>query len=112
MGLLSLRGIYSLDTLDTRFTTPSSVPYSTVRDDGNGKKEVLNKASNRAKPSKWRTPEFILYTLFLAVIVPYMFWIAYAVSRPEDPRYYKFENWLSPGWIPGRKIVSPPSTST
>lgn len=112
MGLLSLRGIYSLDTLDTRFTTPATVPYSTVHDDGNGKKEVLNRHSDRAKPSKWKTPEFIFYYLFLSVVVPYMFWIAYSVSRPEDPRYYRFEAWLSPGWIPGRKIVSPSSSSS
>lgn len=104
MGLLSLRGIYSLDTLDTRFTTPSSVPYSAIREDGNRKKEVLSRNTDRAKPSKWNTPEFYLYYVVVAVAVPYMFWIAYSVSRPEDPRYYKFGRYLSPGWIPGRKI--------
>lgn len=24
----------------------------------------------------------------------------------SDPRYHKFAGWLSPGWVPGRKIVS------
>merc|ERR1712000_507293 len=33
-----------------------------------------------------------------------MFWIAYDVSRPSDPRYSKFSRFLSPGWIPGRQI--------
>ena len=23
----------------------------------------------------------------------------------SDPNYKKFEPWLSPGWVPGRKIV-------
>lgn len=85
MGLLSsVRGIYSLDTLDTRFTTPSTVPYDTAVSAGegtNGKRGVYNKPDKRAQPPKWKTPEFILYYLFLGVIIPCMFWIAYDVSK-------------------------------
>lgn len=79
-----LRGIYSLDTLDTRFTTPSAVPYKTVVDaraEGIGKRELFNKPDKRAQSSKWRTPEFYLYFLIVGAIVPYMFWVAYDVSR-------------------------------
>lgn len=96
MGLLSLvRGIYSLDTLDTRFTTPSTVSYSTAveaRSDRNGKREAYNSPDKRAQPSKWRTPEFFLYYLVIAVAVPYMFWIAYDVSRctSSNRRRYLF----------------------
>ncbi|KAJ9149715.1 Glycerol uptake protein 1 [Coniochaeta hoffmannii] len=108
MGFLSaLRGIYSLDTLDTRFTTPSTVSYSTAveqRTDRNGKREVYNKPDKRAQPPKWKTPEFFLYYLVFVVAVPYMFWVAYDVSRPSDTRYSKYAHYLSPGWIPGRQI--------
>ncbi len=87
MGFVSaLRGIYSLDTLDTRFTTPSTVSYSTAveqRTDRNGKREVYNKPDKRAQQPKWKTPEFFQYYLVFVVAVPYMFWVAYDVSRRE-----------------------------
>ncbi|KAH7156567.1 MBOAT, membrane-bound O-acyltransferase family-domain-containing protein [Dactylonectria macrodidyma] len=108
MGLLSFLGsVYDLDTLDTRFTNASSVPYQTVvdaRTDPDLKKDDPDKSRARGQPSKWRTPEFVLYIGVLCVIVPYMFWIAFDVSRPSDPRYYKFRPYLTQGWIPGRKI--------
>ena len=110
MGLLSfLRSVYGLDTLDTRFTTSSTVPYKTVvdsRNDLNGRRKSTSKPDTRGSPSKWNTPEFYLYYVVFLVAVPYMFWTAYDVSRPSDPRYPKFEPFLSDGWIPGRKIVS------
>ncbi|KAM5355179.1 hypothetical protein ACJ41O_001825 [Fusarium nematophilum] len=109
MALLSFfRSVYDHDTLDTRFTTSSSVPYQTVidaRSDPALKKESApTKERSKTQPSKWNTPEFYLYYLVFVVAVPYMFWIAYDVSRPTDPRYSKFQRYLSPGWIPGRQI--------
>jgi hypothetical protein len=82
--LAFLRNLNDLDTLDTRFTTPSSVPYRAANDkredDAN-----LHKADKRAEPPKWNTPEYYLYYLVLGVAVPYMFWIAYDVSRRRFP---------------------------
>ncbi|PON28391.1 hypothetical protein TGAM01_v202884 [Trichoderma gamsii] len=106
-ALLYLRKVYDLDTLDTRFTSSSSTPYQTVidaRGDPVEQKEAEIKARSSAPPPKWRTPEFFLYYLVFIVVVPYMFWIAYDVSKPSDPRYPKYERYLSDGWIPGRKI--------
>ncbi|KAK4188513.1 glycerol uptake protein 1 [Podospora australis] len=106
-----LRRLYDLDTLDTRFTTPSGVPYKVGGD--LGKREDDNGGSNLSKrgaaagadpKSKWGTPEFYLYYLVFLLAVPSMFWVAYDVSRPSDPRYHKFARHLSDGWIPGRKI--------
>lgn len=83
MGLLSYVGkVYDLDTLDTRFTTKSSVPYQTVidaRTDPDLKKEAAHKS--RGQPSKWKTNEFSLYFVILAFAIPYMFWVVYSVSR-------------------------------
>ncbi|KOS21410.1 Glycerol uptake protein 1 [Escovopsis weberi] len=108
MGLVNyLRKVYDLDTLDTRFTNSSSVPYQTVirsRDDPKAQREAAEKVLGRSQTSKWRTPEFYLYYVIFLIVVPYMFWVAYDVSRPTDPRYSKFERYLSEGWIPGRKI--------
>lgn len=85
MGPLSYLGkVYDLDTLDTRFTNSSSVPYQTVieaRSDPVAGREAASKALARAQPSKWRTPEFYLYYAVFALAVPYMFWSAYDVSR-------------------------------
>lgn len=131
-----IRSIYALDTIDTRFTNASSVPYQTVidtraetaivqakRDDsvpGSGGK-VDRRGKPIAQPSLWRTKEFYFYYFVFLTIVPYMFWIAYDVSRrlftripcllfsdvfvASDSNYHKYEEFLEPGWIPGRKIV-------
>lgn len=90
MGLLRyLRKVYDLDTLDTRFTSPTSVPYQTVIDSRGDvviEREAAAKARSSAPPSKWWTPEFFLYYLVFIFVVPYMFWIAYDVSkRKESP---------------------------
>jgi hypothetical protein len=85
MGALSfIRDVYTLDTLDTRFNSSSSVPYQTVieaRSDPTASRDAASKARTRAQPSKWATPEFYLYYVVFVVAVPYMFWIAYDVSR-------------------------------
>ncbi|KAM7222550.1 glycerol uptake protein 1 [Rhypophila decipiens] len=126
-----IKSIYALDTIDTRFTTPSGVPYRRRQNetDGNGKREdddiksgmgLLERTATATSTTssgvtesgiqaetlrtKWGTPEFYLYYLIVGIAVPYMFWVAYDVSRPSDPRYRRYEPWLSEGWIPGRKI--------
>ncbi|PSR87411.1 putative glycerol:H+ symporter [Coniella lustricola] len=101
------RSIYSLDTLDTRFSTPAAASYRTIIDtraDPSSKDEQKERIASRAAPSKWRTPEFSLYYIVFAICVPLMLWIPYTVSRPSDPRYHSYLPWLSPGWIPGRMI--------
>lgn len=89
MGVFAfLKKVYTLDTLDTRFTSPSSVPYKTVieaRSDPVAQREAADKIQSRAQPSKWNTPEFYLYYLVFLFAVPYMFWIAYDVSRRTFP---------------------------
>ncbi|KAI8624066.1 putative glycerol:H+ symporter [Xylariaceae sp. FL1651] len=108
MGIISfLSNIYDLDTLDTRFTTPSTTPYTTVieaRNDTAASKERAAKWKSRAPPSRWNTAEFYLYYLVIILAVPYMFWVAYDASRTTHPNYRNYERYLSPGWIPGRKI--------
>ena len=36
-----------------------------------------------AQPSKWKTPEFYFYYFIFIITVPYMFWVAYDVSRRQ-----------------------------
>lgn len=85
MGALAfLSKLYDHDTLDTRFTTSSSTPYQNVieaRSDPSIKKDSAAKERSRAQPSKWNTPEFYLYYLVIILVIPYMFWITYDVSR-------------------------------
>lgn len=91
-----IKSIYALDTIDTRFTTSSGTSYKTVidargdpatsgskRDDsipGIGVK-TDRRGNPVAQPSKWNTLEFYFYYFVFITIVPYMFWIAYDVSR-------------------------------
>lgn len=87
MGPFALfQNIYNLDTLDTRFTSSSSVPYQTVvdaRSDPSLAAESSSKAAQTrvTQPPKWKTPEFYLYYVVFAIAVPYMFWVPYSVSR-------------------------------
>lgn len=85
MGLFSLlRSVYTLDTLDTRFTTPSATSYRTVlesRADPAAKDGQRERIASRAPPSKWNTPEFYLYYLVFAICLPLMIYIPYTVSR-------------------------------
>ncbi|KAF2085396.1 putative glycerol:H+ symporter [Saccharata proteae CBS 121410] len=114
-----LRSLYSLDTLDTRFTVSATSPpkqqatelridpakpspgesYSQQSRDGQ-----TSKGGSLGEPSKWNTPEFYLYYLVFLVAVPLMFKSVYDVSKESDPNYPKFAHLLSDGWIPGRKV--------
>ena len=92
-----IRSIYALDTIDTRFTTSSSSPYkdtidarvdpasSIKRDQSIPGVGVRTDHSGRpiAQPSKWKTPEFYFYYFVFITVVPYMFWVAYDVSKRE-----------------------------
>jgi hypothetical protein len=85
-----LKGVYAVDTLDTRFTTPSSVPYKTTAgarkhnggvDGGKRDGASSSKRENKpAEPPRGNTPEFYLYYAIVASAVLSMFWIAYGVS--------------------------------
>ena len=97
MGVFSsLRSIYALDTLDTRFTSSPKVPYQAVVDarDGQGiapGTDVPVKLDSRRKPipptrSLWKTTEFYLYYTIVTISVAYMFWVAFDVSRRQ---YYR-----------------------
>jgi hypothetical protein len=97
MGVFSyIRSIYALDTLDTRFTTSSTASYQSViatrdevsaskRDDSVPGLGVKTDRHGRpiAQPSRWGTVEFYFYYVVFLVVVPYMFWIAYDVSRRQ-----------------------------
>lgn len=94
MNLLSsMRSIYALDTLDTRFSNSPKVPYKAVVDARNGHgtapaQDIPLKLDSQRKPilpagALWKTPEFYLYYFVFIITVPYMFWIAYDVSRRQ-----------------------------
>lgn len=82
-SLTFAKQLYDLDTLDTRFTSASNVPYQTVidaRSDPAASEESAAKIRNQSQPSKWRTPEFQFYLAAVAVIIPSMLYVAYTAS--------------------------------
>jgi hypothetical protein len=106
-----IRSIYALDTIDTRFTSSSTTPYQAVvdaridsaaaaskRDDSIPGVGVKTDYSGRpiAQPSKWKTPEFYFYYFIFIITVPYMFWVAYDVSRREYRETVLPIQWLTP----------------
>ena len=131
MNLLQYAGrLYSLDTLDSRFTTSSRTPPSRIDparpspDEAPNKKDRsgADELAKGASPPRWRSPEFIYHGLVVFVALPLMLKTAYNVSKRKDAfaflgaqyadvvctashqNYNKFAPLLSPGWIPGRKV--------
>ncbi|PKS12774.1 hypothetical protein jhhlp_000985 [Lomentospora prolificans] len=107
MGLFRfLRSVYDVSTLDTRFTTPSSVPYRTVVESKHDPlaKDYTAGVKAKAQPSKWRSPEFFVYFLVFMIVIPMMIWIPFSVSRSSHPQWYKYRTVLEKGWVPGRQI--------
>ncbi|KAI2705258.1 hypothetical protein CBS147317_2210 [Penicillium roqueforti] len=96
-----LRRVYSLDTLDTRFTS-SAIPANTNTRPST--KDTRNAIAQGASPSLWRTPEFFVYYLFFITLVPLMFKTVIDVSKESHPAYSTYSHLLSPGWIPGRQV--------
>ncbi|KAJ5550175.1 hypothetical protein N7535_001886 [Penicillium sp. DV-2018c] len=98
-----LRRIYSLDTLDTRFTSTAIAPAKPdarpTSKDARG-----NAIAQGASPSLWRTPEFFVYYLFFITLVPLMFKTVIDASKESHPIYPSYSHLLSPGWIPGRQV--------
>lgn len=102
-----LRNIYTLDALDTRFTTSSTTPLRIASDPKSSARKQNASQTLRGpqpQPSKWLTPEYLVYWGFVIVCVPLMFYTAYDVSKATAPNYHKFEHRLQDGWLFGRKV--------
>ena len=94
-GLQYVQRLFSLDTLDTRFTTSSKVFPSNdqlLRDTtgavpSDGGYDLRSRRAGRANEEpnapapKWRTPEFMVYAVVFLVAVPLMFKTVYDVSN-------------------------------
>ncbi|MCJ1381634.1 glycerol transporter [Xylographa soralifera] len=111
--------LYSLDTLDTRFTAWSKGPPRTSTTQLDPAKSSTKEAEPDARQQSggrstasqdvassalWGTPEFYIYYMVFLVSVPLMFKAVYDVSKPSHPNYQNYADLLSPGWIPGRMV--------
>ena len=98
MSLLQYaKKLYSLDTLDTRFTTSSQAPQrtssspeldsakpSTKEAEADARQQSRGKSTatqDVASPALWRTAEFYIYYVVFLVSVPLMFKAVYDVSK-------------------------------
>ncbi|KAI9322745.1 MBOAT, membrane-bound O-acyltransferase family-domain-containing protein [Dichotomocladium elegans] len=55
-------------------------------------------------PSRWHTREFYFYYVCFVIVVPYMFYATYRLSKEDSPHYKEYAHLLSEGWIPNRKV--------
>lgn len=82
--------LYSLDTLDTRFTTSKNPPDAASELDPARPRSTEHNAVARSaaagtagQPSLWRTPEFYFYYFMVGVCLPLMFKAAIEVSQGQ-----------------------------
>ena len=93
MSLLQyMRRLYSLDTLDTRFTASKS----SLKDPGAGRHTTRSPGvagdvaareatrSSETSSSLWETTEFYIYYIIFIVVVPLMFKVAIEVSNRKS----------------------------
>jgi hypothetical protein len=85
-----LKKLYSLDTLDTRFTTSTKTPHKITPEDSIADsklpaQEVLQSGKSQlpsgSQPSKWNTPEFYFYYLCFLTIPFFMVKAVYDISQ-------------------------------
>lgn len=85
MSLFSFfKQVYSLDTLDTRFTTSSKTP-TIVANEESARKSARDVSSPStlpagASPPRWHTKEFYFYAVVFIVVVPLMYKSVFDVS--------------------------------
>ncbi|RAL16247.1 putative glycerol:H+ symporter (Gup1) [Aspergillus homomorphus CBS 101889] len=100
------RRLYSLDTLDTRFTASAITPAKLAAADARPSAKDARSAAiaRNASPSKWNTFEFYIYYVIFLTVVPLMFTTVIGVSQESHPTYATYSHLLEDGWIPGRKV--------
>jgi len=95
-SLSYIERLYSLDTLDTRFTVSANAALKkTSKEHGvTVDNPALSAAGQPVKqqdqelpvgiqPSKWRTPEYIFYYIVIIVVLPSMFGVVINVSKGD-----------------------------
>lgn len=86
-----LKRLYSLDTLDTRFTHSAKVPIQvTASKHGIDISKPAVADNGRAErrqdvhPSRWNTLEYFFYYFVFLTIVPLMFYVPYSISKGKS----------------------------
>ena len=91
-----LKALFSLDTLDTRFTVSAKTPIQAAKVEhgtdpsrpaiARSDAEPDRSVQAKARPSKWRTNEYYFYYAVFLGMVPVMFWVPYNVSKGKSLR--------------------------
>ena len=88
-----LRQLYSLDTLDTRFTTSSKTPLKAAVSDSNRGTSPHGEKSDPSLPAgvsppRWKTLEFYFYAMVFVLVVPQMLKAVIDVSQRKGPSFF------------------------
>jgi len=91
MSLLKYaEGLFSLDTLDSRFTSssktiPSGVGIARPSTEGSDAASAATGQRFEATRSRWKSPEFAIYGFVFLFAVPLMFKTVYELSLRKTP---------------------------
>lgn len=94
-SLQHIQRLFSLDTLDPRFTASSKAlpaneqllsdnPRAGASNDGHSfraERDTSTVATAGIQPSRWKTPEFMVYAAVCLIAIPLMIKSAYDVSK-------------------------------
>lgn len=105
-----IRRLYSLDTLDTRFTVSASTPLKAASDarPASAKDARANAIAHGASPSKWNTPEFFGYYFVFITVVPMMFKTVVDVSKGRPDEHHRNPNPINPANVRSRELSNLP----
>jgi hypothetical protein len=90
MALSYLRQLYSLDTLDTRFVVPATVPPKEALEEANvdpaisDGKDKSRSGANSVQPPRWKTNEFYFYYLAISASIFFMFKLVLECSKGQS----------------------------
>ncbi|KAL9938130.1 hypothetical protein V8E36_002753 [Tilletia maclaganii] len=91
------RGVAALTINEHELSEPTKAaasPSSTAR--------TSSSSLPKTRPSRWRTTEFRIYLVVLALALSYMVWVPISISQETHPNFVYYRHLLQEGWLLGR----------
>ncbi|KAI0091274.1 MBOAT, membrane-bound O-acyltransferase family-domain-containing protein [Irpex rosettiformis] len=100
--LHSTRAIHTFEVEQHSLSKRKGITRLTVEIPTSSSSKTQQKFSTQ--PSRWRTPEFMLYGVVFAIVIPMMCWIPIQLSSTSHKNHGLYSSRLSQGWLFGRQV--------